>query len=121
MTAVLLTFSPKELFKQLHGGPSRREPRGRTGPHRDWLWVAVGFRVSCRTPLLTSGLHGYLRTTWVGSEAGAVAPGVGLGDPEGASLLADRWGFSLLLLQSYPRLRAWERGRAGSAGDNVAS
>lgn len=56
-----------------------------TGPHWDWLWVAVGFRVSCRTWGLTSGLHGYLRTTLMGSEAGAVALEVGLGDLEEAS------------------------------------
>lgn len=53
--------------------------------------MAIGFRVSCRTQLLTSGFHGYLRTTLVGSEAGAVAPEVGLGDMEEASSLEDRW------------------------------
>lgn len=63
-----------------------------TGPHGAWLLAARGLRVSCRTRLLTSGFHGYLRTTLVGSEAGAVAPEVGLGDVEEASSLEDGWG-----------------------------
>lgn len=50
-----------------------------------------------------------------GSEAGAVAPEAGL-----AHWRIDG-GFFLLLPQSDPRLRTRERGRAGSAGDNVAS
>lgn len=51
----------------------------------------------------------------MGSEAGAAALEMGL-----AHWKIDG-GFSLLLPQSQPRLRTWERGRAGSAGDNVAS
>lgn len=61
-------------------------PQGMAGRHWNWLLVAVGFRVSFRTQLLTSGFHGYLRTTLVGSEAGAVAPGT----LEEASSLEDR-------------------------------
>lgn len=97
-------------------------PQGMTGPHWNWLLVAVGFRVSFRTQLLMSGFHRYLRTTLVGSEAGAVATAVGT--LEEASSLEDRWmgvGLRLLLPQSHPGLRAWKRGiRAGSAVDLVA-
>lgn len=81
MTAVLLTFSPKELFKQLHGGPS---PKGTL--RKDWAppgLVVGGCRVSGQlqdsaayiwSPWLPENYLGGLRGRCSGSGGGAWRP-----------------------------------------------